>query len=66
MNAKDILTQVYNTLQEGGYDASRQLRDYLISGDPAFIADYKGARTLICSAEREQLISLLLSCYFGA
>ena len=66
MNAKDILNQVYNSLQEGGYDAGRQLRDYLISGDPAYITDVNGARSLICSVEREQLLCELLGSYFGA
>ncbi len=66
MNAKDILNQVYTSLQEGGYDAVRQLRDYLISGDPAYIADVNGARALICSVEREQLLCALLDTYFGA
>lgn len=66
MNAKNILTQVYNTLQAGGYNAERQLRDYLLSGDPAFISDVDGARALICSISREELLAELLHGYLEA
>ena len=65
MNANEILNQVYNTLQEGGYDANRQLRDYLISGDPAYVS-VASARALIASISREELISALLGSYFTA
>lgn len=65
-NAKKILTEVYASLQAGGYNALRQLRDYLISGDPACISDVDGARTLIASAEREDLLAELLHSYLDA
>ena len=65
MNANEILNQVYNSLKEGGYDATRQLRDYLISGDPAYISD-ASARALIAGISREELVSALLSGYFTA
>ena len=66
MNAKDILGQVYNSLQAGGYDAVRQLRDYLLSGDPTYISDVNGARALICSVERADLLCELLHGYLDA
>ncbi len=66
MNAKEILTQVYNTLQAGGFNASRQLRDYLLSGDPAYISDADGARALICSIDRAELLAELLHGYLDA
>ena len=65
MNANEILNQVYNTLKEGGYDANRQLRDYLISGDPTDIS-VASARARIASISREELISALLGSYFTA
>ena len=66
MNAKEILTQVYATLQAGGFDAARQLRDYLLSGDPAFVSDVNGTRALIASVAREDLIAELLRGYLDA
>ena len=65
MNANEILNQVYNALKEGGYDANRQLRDYLISGDPTYIS-VASARALIAGISREELISALLGSYFTA
>lgn len=66
MNAKQILTQVYATLQANGFDAARQLRDYLLSGDPAFVSDVNGTRALIASVAREDLLAELLRGYLDA
>lgn len=65
MNAKDILTQVYNLLQEGGYNPVQQISGYLLSGDPTYITDYQGARALIVSADREQLLLELVRGYIN-
>lgn len=65
MNAKDILTQVYNLLKEGGYNPVQQISGYLLSGDPTYIPDYQGARALIVSADREQLLSELVRGYIN-
>lgn len=65
MNAKDILTQVYNLLQEGGYNPAQQISGYLLSGDPTYITDYQGARALIVSADREQLLLELVRGYIN-
>lgn len=66
MNAKQILTKVYGTLQANGYNAARQLRDYLLTGDPTYISDVDGARTLICSVDRADLLAELLDRYLDA
>ena len=66
MNAKQILTKVYGTLQSNGYNAARQLRDYLLTGDPAYISDVDGARALVCSVDRADLLAELLDRYLDA
>ena len=66
MNAKEILNQVHNTLTEAGYNATRQLRDYLITGDPTYISDCNGARALASSISREELLGELLNAYYHA
>lgn len=66
MNAKQILTKVYGTLQANGYNAARQLRDYLLTGDPTYISDADGARALICSVDRADLLAELLDRYLDA
>ncbi|MBQ2806430.1 MAG: IreB family regulatory phosphoprotein [Clostridia bacterium] len=65
MNAKEILTKVYNSLKEGGYNPVAQISGYLLSGDPTYITDVDGARALICSAEREQLLAELVGSYMN-
>ena len=66
MNAKQILNKVYGTLQANGYNAARQLRDYLLTGDPTYISDVDGARALICSVDRADLLAELLDRYLDA
>ena len=65
MNAKEILTKVYNALKEGGYNPVQQISGYLLSGDPTYVTDVNGARALICSIEREQLLAELVGSYLG-
>ncbi len=65
MNAKEILTKVYNSLKEGGYDPARQISGYLLSGDPTYVTDVDGARALICSIDREQLLCELVNGCLG-
>ena len=65
MNANEILNQVYNSLQQAGFNASRQLRDYLITGDPTYVSD-ASARALIAGMSREELLAELLGSYFTA
>ncbi len=65
MNAKEILTNVYNALKEGGYNPIVQISGYLLSGDPTYITDVNGARALICSVEREKLLAELVGSYMG-
>ena len=65
MNAKEILTKVYNSLKEGGYNPTAQISGYLLSGDPTYITDVDGARALICSVEREQLLAELVGSYMN-
>lgn len=65
MNAKEILTKVYNSLKEGGYNPIAQISNYLLSGDPTYVTDVDGARALICSVPREQLLAELVGSYLG-
>jgi uncharacterized protein (UPF0297 family) len=45
--ARTILESVYCALQEKGYNPIHQLVGYLLSGDPAYITNHKGARHLM-------------------
>ncbi len=59
----DILAQVYDALQEKGYNPVSQVVGYVMSGDPTYITSYKNARSLIMKAERDEIIEVLLENY---
>ena len=44
---KEILKQVYDALQEKGYNPINQLVGYNLSGPPRYITSHIGARNLI-------------------
>ena len=60
---KTILTEVYNSLIEKGYNPVNQLVAYLISGDPTYITNYNGARALVRKLERDEILEEVLKSY---
>ena len=63
MTAEEVLTRVYQSIQEKGYNPINQILGYLISGDPAYITSYNNARTMIKSIDRDELIAEMLREY---
>lgn len=55
------LNEVYNALEERGYNPTNQIVGYLISGDPGYISNYKNARSNIQSLDRAKIIETLLN-----
>ena len=66
MTAEEVLTRVYKSIQEKGYNPINQILGYLISGDPAYITSYNNARSDIRRLERDDLIEELLKEYAKA
>lgn len=60
---KEILKEVYKSLDEKGYKPINQLVGYLISGDPTYITNYNGARALISKLERDEILEEVLKTY---
>ncbi len=60
---KTILTEVYDSLIEKGYNPVNQLVGYLISGDPTYITNYNGARALVRKLERDEILEEVLKSY---
>ena len=60
---KNVLAQVYDALQEKGYNPVNQIVGYIMSGDPTYITSYKNARSLIMKVERDEIIEELLRDY---
>ena len=50
-------------LSEKGYNPVNQIVGYIMSGDPTYITSYKGARSLIMKAERDEILELLMENY---
>lgn len=62
---KAILSEVYNSLKQKGYNPVNQLVGYLISGDPTYITNYNGARALVRKLERDEILEEVLKTYLG-
>lgn len=60
---KEILKEVYKSLDEKGYKPINQLVGYLISGDPTYITNHNGARALISKLERDEILEEVLKTY---
>ncbi len=57
---RTTLKEVYDALEERGYNPSNQIVGYLISGDPGYISSYKDARSKIQEIDRAKIIEILL------
>lgn len=62
---RKILSEVYTSLQEKGYNPISQLVGYILSEDPTYITNYNNARTLIRNLDRDELLQELLRYYLG-
>lgn len=60
---KAILSEVYDSLKEKGYNPINQLVGYLISGDPTYITNYNGARALVRKLERDEILEEVIKSY---
>lgn len=60
----DILEEVWDSLEERGYNPSNQIVGYLISGDPGYISSYQDARTKIQQVDRAKIIEALLQEFY--
>lgn len=60
---KETLTQVYQALEEKGYNPINQLVGYILSEDPTYITTYQNARALIRRIDRDDLLQVLLKNY---
>ena len=63
IKAREILKQVYKSLEEKGYNPINQIVGYILSGDPTYITSHNGARSLIMKMERDELVEEMLKSY---
>ena len=57
------MKSVSESLTERGYNPVVQIVGYLVTRDPAYISSYKGARTLIQTVERDEILKELVRFY---
>ena len=62
---REILTEVYNSLQQKGYNPINQIVGYILSEDPTYITNLNNARTLIRQLDRDELLQELVRYYLN-
>ena len=63
LDIREILSQVYNSLQQKGYNPINQIVGYILSEDPTYISNFNNARTLIRKLDRDELLQELVRYY---
>ena len=62
-NMRQVLRNVFDALNEKGYNPINQIVGYLLTEDPTYITNYNNARTMICKLDRDELLQELVRCY---
>lgn len=57
------IKDVYEALEEKGYNPINQIVGYILSGDPTYITSHNGARNLIRKIERDELLEKMVKEY---
>lgn len=64
-NIKKILTSVYDSLVQKGYNPISQIVGYILSEDPTYITTHNNARNLIRKVDRDELLQVLIKFYLS-
>ena len=59
-NTRNTLREVCTDLEERGYNPTKQIVAYLVSGDPGYISSYKECRNRILKFNREDILEVML------
>lgn len=62
-NMRRILRNVFDALNEKGYNPINQIVGYLLTEDPTYITNYNNARAMICKLDRDELMQALVRRY---
>ena len=58
-----ILVDVYDALEDRGYNPIKQLVGYLLSGDPGYISSHLEARRKISQIDRSKILEVVIRSY---
>lgn len=61
--AAGIISTVFESLKDKGYNPINQIVGYLLSGDPTYITSYNNARGLIRKLERDEILEEFVRAY---
>ncbi len=62
---KKIPLEVYNALNEKGYNSVSQIVGYILSEDPTYITTHNNARSLVRKLDRDELLQSMVEDYLG-
>ena len=62
---KEVLKDVYEALEERGYNGIDQMVGYILSGDPSYKTSYNNARMMISRIDRDDLVEEILKEYLN-
>lgn len=62
-STKELLTEVYDALNERGYNSIDQMVGYILSGDPSYITSHNNARNKISRLERDDIVEEMLRAF---
>lgn len=60
---KQTIIEVYDALEERGYNPINQIVGYLMSGDLGYISSYREARNKIAKIDRNTILEVLVKDY---
>jgi uncharacterized protein (UPF0297 family) len=59
-NTRSTLREICADLEERGYNPTKQIVAYLVSGDPGYISSHKECRNRILKFKREDILEVML------
>ena len=62
-STKELLSEVYDALNERGYNSIDQMVGYILSGDPSYITSHNNARNKISRLERDDIVEEMLRAF---
>lgn len=60
---KSTLSDIINDMNDAGYNAYKQITEYLITGEVGYITSYKECRSRIEKINRRDLVEFMLKEY---
>lgn len=61
-----MLIEVKNAMLEKGYNPVNQIVGYILSGDPTYITNHKGARNILSKIEKNELLEEIVKSYLNS